>query len=82
MDKLRHAQRKVDNLCRIRTCHKICVPGVKFLVGAALHVFELIIKYDLQSILDVKNCQFQLQITTSDKLALEVSCELNAFRTG
>ena len=61
---------------------KTAVKGVKFLVGAALHVFELIIKYGLQSILDVKNCQFQIQLTTSDKLAFEVSCEVNAFRTG
>jgi hypothetical protein len=53
-----------------------------FLVGAALHVFELIIKYGLQRILDVKNCQFEIQLTTSDKLAFEVSCEVNAFRTG
>jgi hypothetical protein len=28
----------------------------------------------LQSILDVKNCQFQIQLTISDKLAFEVSC--------
>jgi hypothetical protein len=61
---------------------KTAVKGVKFLVGAALHVFELIIKYGLQSILDVKNCQFEIQLTTSDKLAFEVSCEVNAFRTG
>ena len=61
---------------------KTAVKGVKFLVGAALHVFELIIKYGLQSILDVKNCRFEIQLTTSDKLAFEVSCEVNAFRTG
>ena len=29
IEKLNSAQRKVDNLCRIRHCKKICIPGLK-----------------------------------------------------
>ena len=29
IEKLNSAQRKVDNLCRIRHCSKVCIPGIK-----------------------------------------------------
>ncbi|XP_071163252.1 uncharacterized protein [Mytilus edulis] len=58
---------------------KAGIDAVKFIVGAALHVFDLIVKYGLQSLLDVRNCRFEFQLSTEDKAAFEVSCELQAF---
>ncbi|CAC5378020.1 unnamed protein product [Mytilus coruscus] len=59
---------------------KAGIDAVKFIVGAALHVFDLIVKYGLQSLLDVRNCRFDFKLSTEDKAAFEVSCELQAFR--
>ncbi|CAG2197544.1 unnamed protein product [Mytilus edulis] len=58
---------------------KADIDTVKFIVGAALHVFDLIVKYGLQSLLDVRNCRFDLELSTEDKAVFDVSCELKAF---
>ncbi|CAG2207561.1 unnamed protein product [Mytilus edulis] len=58
---------------------KAGIDAVKFIVGAALHVYDLIVKYGLQSLLDVRNCRFEVELSTEDKAAFEVSCELQAF---
>ncbi|CAC5403143.1 unnamed protein product [Mytilus coruscus] len=58
---------------------KAGVEAVKFIVGAELHVFDLIVRYGLQSLLDVRNCKFDLELSTEDKAVFDVSCELQAF---
>ncbi|CAG2200652.1 unnamed protein product [Mytilus edulis] len=59
---------------------KIALKGVKFIVGAALHVFDLIIKYGIQNIIDVRNCRFQYTLTTRDLPVFGISCAIQAFR--
>lgn len=61
---------------------KIALKGVKFIVGAALHVFDLIIKYGIQNIIDVRNCKFQYTLTTRDLPVFGISCDIQAFRLG
>lgn len=59
---------------------KARIDAVKFIVGAALHVFDLVVKYGLQSLFDVRNCRFEIKLSTEDKAFFNVSCEVQAFR--
>ncbi|VDI61539.1 Hypothetical predicted protein [Mytilus galloprovincialis] len=58
---------------------KIGLETIKFILGAALHVFDLIIRYGVQSLIDVKKCRFDLELSTSDKAIFDVSCQIKAF---
>lgn len=58
---------------------KIGLETIKFILGAALHVFDLIIRYGVQSLIDVKKCKFELELSTSDKATFDVSCQVKAF---
>ncbi|XP_013407943.1 uncharacterized protein LOC106171955 [Lingula anatina] len=61
---------------------KAALEVVKFAVRAASKVFELIVTYGLQSILDVRQCGFRVELSTVDLPIFDVSCEVNAFRLG
>jgi hypothetical protein len=60
---------------------KSAIEMVKFIVGAALYVFDLLVS-GLQTIIDVKNCGFEIQMSTSDKGFFDVSCDIKAFSLG
>ncbi|CAC5419922.1 Fibrillin-1 [Mytilus coruscus] len=135
LETLRKAQRNVDNLCRIRDCPHVCVPGwrcrwcggwirypccrftscmfkipnfvceaanlfcregilevakfgleaakggldvakgaieaVKLTVKAGLYVFDLLV-LGIQQLIDVKNCGFEIEMSTHDKALFEL----------
>ncbi|XP_076085556.1 uncharacterized protein LOC143056352 [Mytilus galloprovincialis] len=58
---------------------KIGLETIKFILGAALYVFDLIIRDGVQSLIDVKKCRFDLELSTSDKAIFDVSCQVKAF---
>ena len=60
---------------------KGAIETVKFIVGAALYVFDLLVSA-LQNIIDVKNCGFEIQMSTTDKAFFDVSCDIKAFNLG
>ena len=60
---------------------KGAIETVKFNVRAALYVFDLMVS-DLQNIIDVKNCGFEIQMSTTDKAFFDVSCDIKAFSLG
>ncbi|XP_052227837.1 uncharacterized protein LOC127842392 [Dreissena polymorpha] len=43
---------------------------------------NFVLKYGLQSLIDVKNCRFEIEISTRDLPVFDVQCEINAFMTG
>ena len=61
---------------------KQSLEAVKIVVGAAAKVLEFVIDYGLKNILDVRNCGFSIQISTSDLPVFDVFCEVNAFKLG
>ncbi|XP_053380102.1 uncharacterized protein LOC123547975 [Mercenaria mercenaria] len=61
---------------------KGALEAVKLVIGAAFKVLEFVIEYGLKSIIEVRNCEFNIELSTHDLPAFEVSCEVNAFRLG
>ena len=61
---------------------KQSLEAVKIVVGAAVKVLEFVIDYGLKNILNVRNCGFNIQISTSDLPVFEVFCEVNVFKLG
>ena len=61
---------------------KQSLEAVKIVVGAAANVLEFVIEFGLKNILDVRNCGFSIQISTSDLPVFDVFCEVNAFNLG
>ncbi|XP_052081717.1 uncharacterized protein LOC127719541 isoform X3 [Mytilus californianus] len=60
---------------------KGAIEAVKFTVKAGLYVFDLIV-LGIQQLIDVKNCGFEIEMSTHDKALFEVSCEVKAFGLG
>jgi hypothetical protein len=54
---------------------KGAIETIKFIVRAALYVFDLMVS-GLQNIIDVKNCGFEVQMSTTDKAFFDVSCDI------
>ena len=61
---------------------KLVLEGVKVVVKVGLKVVDLILKYGLQSLIDVKNCNFDIDISTRSLPVFAVGCEVNALRLG
>ena len=61
---------------------KLVLEGVKVAVKVGLKVVDLILKYGLQSLIDAKNCNFDINISTRSLPVFAVGCELNALRLG
>ncbi|WAR21145.1 FBLN5-like protein [Mya arenaria] len=61
---------------------KLALEVVKKLVELGAKAFSFIIQYGLQSILDVRNCGFEIQMSTADLPVFDVQCEINAFKSG
>ena len=56
--------------------------GVKVAVKIGLKVADLISEYRVQSLIEVKNCNFDIDISTRRLSVFAVECDLNAFRLG
>jgi hypothetical protein len=61
---------------------KIALEAVKIVIGASADVLQFVIENGLKGIIDVKNCGFDIKMSTKDLPVFEVSCEVNAFKTG
>lgn len=51
---------------------------LKVTLSAALHIFDFLV-LGIQQVIDVKNCGFQIEISTNDKALFEMGCEVKAF---
>ena len=56
--------------------------AVKVVVGAAARVLEFVIEYGVKNVIDVRNCGFSIELSTTDLPVFDVSCEVNAFKLG
>ena len=61
---------------------KISLEAVKIAIKAAAKVLEFVIQFGLKSILDVRNCGFKIEVSTTDLPVFDVFCDVNAFRLG
>ena len=61
---------------------KLALEALKIALKGILKVGELIIQYGIQSIIDVKECGFLLELTTYSPSVFDVSCDVNIFRLG
>ena len=61
---------------------KIALEAVKFAIGTAVHVFELVLDYGVKSIVDVRNCGFNVELGLADLRVFDVFCDVNAFQLG
>ena len=55
---------------------------VKKGIGVAAKILELVIEYGLKNLVDVRNCGFEVELSTIDLPVFDVSCEVNVFRLG
>ena len=61
---------------------KLTFDAVKVALGVAVRVLEYVIDIGMKRIVDVKNCGFDVQISTTDIHVFQVSCDVNAFQLG
>ncbi|WAR16423.1 EGFL7-like protein, partial [Mya arenaria] len=61
---------------------KIALESVKQVVKLGVTALNFVIQYGLESIIDVRNCGFEVKLSTHDKAVFDVNCEVNAFKTG
>lgn len=76
------AQLGLDFAINVLEGAKLVLEGVKIALGAVAKVLELVIDYGLKNIIDVKNCGFDIEISTRDLPVFAVSCDVNAFKFG
>ncbi|CAC5419911.1 unnamed protein product [Mytilus coruscus] len=60
---------------------KGAIEVIQYTVKAALYVFELIVQ-GIQQLIDVKNCGFEIELSTQDKALFQVGCDVKAFGLG
>jgi hypothetical protein len=61
---------------------KWALEGVKMAIGAAATVLEFVVEYGMKTIIDVRNCGFNVEISTKDLPVFAVFCEVNPFKLG
>ena len=61
---------------------KAALEAVKQVVKLGLAALNFVIQYGIQTIIDVRNCGFELTVSTHDESVFDVHCEVNAFKTG
>ncbi|WAR28399.1 LOW QUALITY PROTEIN: VGFR2-like protein, partial [Mya arenaria] len=61
---------------------KLALEAVKQVVKLGVAALNLIIKYGLESIIDVQNCGFEVTLSSHDKAVFDVHCDVNVFKTG
>ncbi|XP_053373366.1 uncharacterized protein LOC123544865 [Mercenaria mercenaria] len=76
------AQKGLEFAKGVLEAAKFVLDGVKFALGAAVNVLEFVIEFGLKSIIDVKNCGFDVEISTKDLPVFAVFCDINAFKLG
>lgn len=74
------AQVGLEGLKIVLEVAKMALEGVKQVVKWGLKAFDFIVQYGIQSILDVKNCGFELKLTGRDETVFDVHCEVSAFK--
>ncbi|VDI64211.1 Hypothetical predicted protein [Mytilus galloprovincialis] len=60
---------------------KGAIEVIKYTVKAALYVFELIVQ-GIQQLIDIRNCGFEIELSTQDKALFQVGCDVKAFGLG
>ncbi|KAH3768769.1 hypothetical protein DPMN_169986 [Dreissena polymorpha] len=61
---------------------KLALEAVKAVVKLGVMALNFVLKYGLQTLIDVRNCRFEIELSTNDFPIFDVQCEVNAFRTG
>ena len=61
---------------------KAVLEGVKIAIGVAAKILEFVIDVGLKNLLDVRNCGFNVELSTHDLPVFDISCDVNAFRLG
>lgn len=61
---------------------KYALEGVKKVVKWGLKALDYVIQYGIQAILDVRNCGFELKLTTGDESVFDIHCEVNVLKQG
>ncbi|KAH3795838.1 hypothetical protein DPMN_149399 [Dreissena polymorpha] len=61
---------------------KLALEAVKVVVKLGIAALNFVLKYGLQSLIDIRNCRFEIELSTSDLPIFDVKCEVNAFKTG
>ncbi|WAR31609.1 HMCN1-like protein, partial [Mya arenaria] len=60
----------------------LALEAVKAVVRLGINALNFIIKYGIGSLIDVRNCGFELDIVTRSAPVFDVHCEVNAFNSG
>ncbi|XP_060560681.1 uncharacterized protein LOC132720542 isoform X1 [Ruditapes philippinarum] len=61
---------------------KAVLEGVKIAIGVAAKILEFVIDFGLKNLLDVRNCGFNVELSTHDLPVFDIFCDVNAFRLG
>lgn len=61
---------------------KGALEAVKIVVQLGFQALQFVVQYGLQSIIDVRNCGFEVQLSTHDLNVFDIHCDVNAFRLG
>lgn len=61
---------------------KLAVEAVKQVIKLGVAALNFVLKYGLESIVDVKNCGFEVMLSTYDKSVFDVHCDVNLFKLG
>ncbi|WAR07418.1 MATN2-like protein [Mya arenaria] len=61
---------------------KKALEAVKQVVKLGVSALDFVMKYGIENIIDVRNCGFQVTLSTHDITVFDVHCDVNAFNTG
>ena len=79
---LKGAEAAVQVARQLLNVPKLALEALKIALKGILKVGGLIIQYGIQSIIDVRECGFLLELTTYSPSVFDVSCDVNLFRLG
>lgn len=61
---------------------KVALEAIKQVVHLGLKALQFVVQYGVQSIIDVRNCGFEVKLSTHDLSVFDIHCEVNAFKLG
>lgn len=61
---------------------KVAIEAVKQVIKIGVSALDFVLKYGSESVVDVRNCGFEVLISTYDKSVFEVHCDVNLFKLG
>ena len=61
---------------------KAAVEAVKQVIKLGVAALNFVLKYGLENVIDVRNCGFEVQLSTYDKSVFDVHCDVNMFKLG